>query len=128
MDSAASAVPAAIRRLCVAVDIVSYSRRTRPEQIDAQNRLLWTMAQGCQAAGISPARCDREDSGDGQILVLPAAVDEAKVIPGLVKGLLTALYLVNHPEGLSRRIRLRMALGQGAVTRTSCGTRSPPGR
>lgn len=125
MDSAAETVPAAIRRLCVAVDIASYSSRTRPAQIDAQNRLLWTMAQGCLAAEVNPARCAREDSGDGQILILPTGVDEARVIPGLVKGLLTAVHRVNHPEGPAKRIRLRISLGQGAVQMGQNGFISP---
>jgi hypothetical protein len=110
-----SAVPPAIRRLCLAVDIVAYSGRSRAEQIDVQTRLLWTMVQGCQVAGVSPARCDRQDSGDGQILILPPGIDEARVIPDLVGGLLTALHRVNNPVGPGRRIRLRVSMGQGAI-------------
>src|ERR1700683_3246237 len=105
MEGALSASPPAIRRLCLAVDIVGYSGRSRSEQIDVQTRLLWTMVQACGAAGINPARCDRQDSGDGQILVLPPGIDEAKVIPDLLGGLLTALHRVNNPIGPGGRIR-----------------------
>lgn len=120
-----SAIPTAIRRLCLAVDVVGYSKRARLEQIDVQNRLLWTMVQGCRAAGISPARCDRQDSGDGQILILPAAVDEARVIPNIVLGLLTALRRVNHPVGPGGRIRLRISMGQGAIQVGATGFVAP---
>lgn len=115
MQGATSATPPAIRRLCLAVDIVSYSTRPRAEQIDVQTRLLWTMVQGCRAAGISPVRCDRQDSGDGQILILPPGIDEARSIPDLIRGLLTALYRVNNPVGPGQRIRLRVSMGQGAI-------------
>jgi hypothetical protein len=115
----------AIRRLCLAVDVESFSRRTRPEQLDVQNRLLWTMVQGCRAAGVRPARCDRQDSGDGQILVLPPGVDENKVLPRFVLGLLTGLHRVNNPVGVGSRIRLRVSLGQGAIQIGATGFVAP---
>jgi hypothetical protein len=109
------ATPPAIRRLCLAVDVEAYSRRHRAEQIDVQNRLLWTMAQACRSAGIAPARCDRQDSGDGQILILPPGIDEGTVVARMILGTLTGLRRVNRPVGLGGRIRLRISLGQGAI-------------
>ena len=107
--------PPAIRRLCLAVDIESYSTRSIPEQIDLQTRLLWTMSQACRVAGVKSARCDRQDSGDGQILILPPSIDESKVLPGLVIGLLTAVRRANESLGCGGRLRLRISLGQGAI-------------
>ena len=107
--------PPAIRRLCLAVDIESYSTRSIPEQIDLQTRLLWTMLQACRVADVKPARCDRQDSGDGQILILPPSIDESKVLPGLVLGLLTAVRRANEPPGAGGPARLRISLGQGAI-------------
>lgn len=120
-----SAIPAAIRRLCLAVDVVGYSSRPRGAQIDVQNRLLWTMVQGCRVAEVNPARCDRQDSGDGQILILPAGVDEATVIPGMVLGLLAGLHRVNNPVGPGDRIRLRISMGQGAIQVAALGFVAP---
>jgi len=117
--------PPAIRRLCLAVDVESYSRRSRPEQLDVQNRLLWAMVQACRAAGVKPARCDRQDSGDGQILILPAGIDESAVLPSAVLGLLTALHRVNHPAGSGGRIRLRVSIGQGAIQVGATGFVAP---
>jgi hypothetical protein len=105
----------AIRRLCLAVDVESYSRRGRAEQIDVQNRLLWTMTQACRSAGLSPARCDRQDSGDGQILILPSGIDEDAAVSGIILGMLTGLRRVNRPVGLGGRVRVRISLGQGAI-------------
>jgi hypothetical protein len=107
--------PPAIRRLCVAVDIESYSSRTTPDQIDLQNRLLWVLVQACHVAGVSPARCDRQPSGDGMILILPPGVDERRVLTGMVLGLLSALFRVNEDPGPGGRMRLRVSLGQGSI-------------
>lgn len=120
-----SASQSAFRRLCVAVDVESYSKRSRDEQLDVQNRLLWAMAQGCRVARVNPARCDRQDSGDGQILILPVGVDESAVLHGFVHGLLAALDRVNHPAGPAGRIRLKVAIGQGAVQVGATGFVAP---
>jgi hypothetical protein len=105
----------------MAVDIESYSSRTMPEQVDLQNRLLWTAVQACHLAGIKPARCDRQDSGDGEILILPPGIDEQKVLPGFVAGLLGALVRVNEAPGAGGRMRLRVSLGQGAIQKGATG-------
>jgi hypothetical protein len=83
------------------------------------------MVQACRAASVAPAACDRQDSGDGQILLLPAGVDESTVLPGVVLGLLTALHRVNHPVGEGGRIRLRVSMGQGAVQVGATGFVAP---
>ncbi len=80
-----------------------------------QDRLLWTMVQACRAGGVNPARCDRQDSGDGQLLILPPGINEGSVLPNTVLGLLSALHRVNHPAGEGGRVRLRVSIGQGAV-------------
>jgi hypothetical protein len=115
----------AIRRLCLAVDVESYSGRTRAAQLDVQNRLLWMMVQACQAGGVTPARCDRQDSGDGQILLFPGGINEAAALPNAVLGLLTALHRVNNPPGAGGRIRLRVSLGQGAIEIGATGFVAP---
>jgi len=107
--------PPAIRRLCVAVDIESYSSRSTPDQIDLQNRLLWALVQACHVAGVRPARCDRQLSGDGMILILPSGVDERRVLTGVALGLLSALFRVNENPGPGGRMRLRVSLGQGSI-------------
>src|SRR5262245_23682474 len=76
--------PPARRRLCFAVDIESFSGRIQPQQLDLMRRLLWIMTVACENAGVSASRCERQDSGDGQILVLPPGVDESTVLPGFV--------------------------------------------
>jgi hypothetical protein len=115
----------AIRRLCLAVDVDSYSGRTRARQLDVQNRLLWMMVEACRAGGVNPARCDRQDSGDGQILLFPGGINEATVLPSAVLGLLTGLHRINNPPGIGGRIRLRISLGQGAIEIGATGFVAP---
>ncbi|MGO9217639.1 MAG: hypothetical protein ACLP5E_07710 [Streptosporangiaceae bacterium] len=98
----------------MAVDIESHSSRSAPDQIDLQNRLLWALVQACHAAGVSPARCDRQPSGDGMILILPG-VDERRVLTSMVLGLLSGLLRVNEDPGRGGRMRLRVSLGQGSI-------------
>lgn len=107
--------PPAVRRLCMAVDIESYSSRTMPEQVDLQNRLHWTVYQALQVAGIHPAHADLQVSGDGVIIILPPGVDERMVYSGLVNGLLSGLDKVNANPGPAGRVRMRAALGQGSI-------------
>ena len=116
--------PPARRRLCFAVDIESFSGRIQPQQLDLMRRLLWIMTVACENAGVSASRCERQDSGDGQILVLPPGVDESTVLPGFVLGLLTALKQVNETPGSGGRLRLRVSLGQGNVQMADTGLAS----
>lgn len=121
-----STEPPSIRRLCLKVDVEAYSRRTtRQAQLDVQNRVLWVMAQACRVAKINPARCDEQYAGDGQLLILPGAVDEGVVLPGLALGLLAGIARINDPAGPGGRIRLRVALGQGDVQRSAMGFVGP---
>ena len=124
-EDSVPASQSAIRRLCLAVDVESYSGRSRSEQLDVQNRLLWTMVQACHSANVNPAACGRQDSGDGQLLLLPGGADESKVLPGIILGLLTALHRVNHPAGTGGRIRLRVSVGQGAIQMGATGFVAP---
>lgn len=59
----------------------------------------------------------REDRGDGQLLLLPLTLDPTTAIPGPVAGLRHALYLANSDPGPFGRLRIRVAMAQGAVER-----------
>lgn len=104
-----------IHRLCLAVDVESYSGLSRQEQLDVQNRLLWTIVQACRAAGLNPESCNRQGSDSGQVLIFPPVIDNSTVIPNAVLGLLTSVYRVNDPAGCGGRVRLRVSISQGIV-------------
>ncbi|WFE29286.1 hypothetical protein O7623_08890 [Solwaraspora sp. WMMD791] len=107
--------PPGVRRLCVVVDIEGYTRRLHPQQIDVQRRLLLVVRRACADAGIDLSRSGRQDRGDGLLIVLPAGIDESKVVPGFLHCLNEALYDANDRPGPGGRIRLRAALSQGIV-------------
>ncbi|WP_169809438.1 hypothetical protein [Actinomadura chibensis] len=104
-----------MRRISFVVDLEAYSRRTAPEQVDAQGRLLWSMVNALRAAGLGPATCARQDQGDGQLIILPAGINEAHVLPTVIRAVHSALHQVNSRPGRAGRLRMRMALAQGPV-------------
>lgn len=114
-----------MHRLCLAVDVESYSGSLRREQFDVQNRLLWTMVQACRAASVHPESCNRQSSDSGQVLIFPPSIDKSTVIPNLVLGLLTSLYQVNHPAGRGGHIRLRISFSQGMAQVGAAGFVGP---
>ncbi|MEU6380429.1 hypothetical protein [Streptomyces sp. NPDC046909] len=112
---------AGVRRTCLVVDVEGYSKRLTDAAIDVQDRLLWTMLQACRLADVDPARCARQDQGDGQLLVLPPGIDEGHALPNALRGLRAALHRLNRHPGPGGRIRLRASLAQGLVYEAATG-------
>ncbi|GAA1821143.1 hypothetical protein GCM10009682_46580 [Luedemannella flava] len=115
-------MPPAIRRLCLVVDIEAYSALDHQAQHQAQARLARALTAAVRAAGVphSPLRRGviRQNRGDGQLVLLPAGIDEARAISGLVRGLAEAMMGVNAE---APRLRLRAALAQGVVQVAATG-------
>ncbi|MFB7470496.1 hypothetical protein [Kitasatospora sp. NPDC056184] len=110
-----------LRRICLVVDIEAYGGRPYPVQQKVQERLDRALDHACERAGVHRSRCESQDRGDGQLLLLPTGVDEAKALPGLVLGLRDALHTLNRTPGTSGRLRIRAALAQGGVQRAPLG-------
>ncbi|MFF2662701.1 hypothetical protein ACFVUH_35745 [Kitasatospora sp. NPDC058032] len=115
------AVAPRLRRICLVVDIEAYSGRPYRVQQKVQERLDRALDHACGRAGVDRARCEAQDRGDGQLLLLPPDVDEAKALPGLVLGLRDALHTLNRTPGTAGRLRVRAALAQGGVQRAALG-------
>jgi hypothetical protein len=115
-------MPPAIRRLCLVVDIESYSALDHRDQHGAQSRLAQVLTAAVRRAGVRRGLLGdgvaRQDRGDGQLVLLPAGIDEATAISGLVHGLAEALVGVNRARP---RLRLRVALAQGVVQAAATG-------
>ncbi|MEW9529412.1 hypothetical protein [Microbispora sp. NPDC049125] len=116
-----ASLPPAVRRLCLVVDVEGYSTRGNPQAVEIQNRLLWSMWHACRAAGVDPRRCDQQDRGDGQLILLPPAIDEAFAVPRLLLGTQAAMHRVNRRPQDVGRIRLRAALAQSPVHKAATG-------
>jgi len=111
----------AVRRISLVIDIEGYSKRTAPEQVDAQGRLMWVVVNALRAAGVSPTDCERQDQGDGQLIMLPPGINEAHALPTIIMAMHSALHEVNEVPGLAGRLRMRLALAQGPVQIAAMG-------
>src|SRR5690606_24875888 len=109
------------RRLCLAVDLRHYSRHSYPEQEDAQYRLRLVVEHALRRARVLRVRAQQQLQGDGQLVVFPAGTDAVRAVPELVLGLRDGLYQSNRAPGAFGRLRMRAALGLGAVSRADRG-------
>lgn len=108
-------------RLCMAADVTGYSRRGNTETALLQSDLVTVLARARQAAGIREDAVDPQAQGDGQFTVLPIGIDEAAVIPALVRELGAGLAHRNRDLPDEQRMRLRVALHRGLVSRGANG-------
>lgn len=104
-------------RLCLAVDIVDYSRFRNPEAARAQRHLLQVLQAARRYAGIAEGAIESDGAGDSQFAVLPPGLDEAVVVPRLIHGIGSALAELNGRLDESSRMRLRVAFDRGLVDR-----------
>jgi hypothetical protein len=105
-------------RIGFTVDIVRYSRRTQPEQEDAQRRLVHVIEESLAAAGLPLNIDDTQDAGDAMHVFLPADVDIRRVsllVP------VTADRLARDNEKNADRMRWRMAIDGGPVGKAEAG-------
>ncbi|MFJ9767732.1 hypothetical protein ACIRUY_28295 [Streptomyces erythrochromogenes] len=109
------------RRLCLIVDVEKYSGRSHRAQMRVQDAVAQALDYACERGGVRRQGCALQDRGDGQLLLLPAGVDEARAVPGLVQGLRDMLPLLNARAAQDEQIRLRAALAQGSVQRAPLG-------
>ncbi|MFD4869386.1 hypothetical protein [Streptomyces sp. NPDC058412] len=109
------------RRLCLIVDVEKYSGRSHQAQMRVQDGVAHALDYACERGGVRWQGCERQDRGDGQLLLLPAGVDEAQAVPGLVQGLRDMLPVLNARAAADEQIRLRAALAQGSVQRAPLG-------
>ncbi len=110
-----AAVDGAAVRLCMAVDVVGYSRRRTPVTERIQRDLAELLSRVRRAAGVPDDAVDPQPQGDGQFTVLPVGIDESVMIPLLVGGLARHLRELNSGRPPNDRLRVRMALHRGLV-------------
>lgn len=118
----AAEVPAgAAVRLCLAADVVGYSRRGNVSAEEVQHDLVRVLAQARAAAGIAESAVRPQPQGDGQFTVLPVGVDESVVIPRLIGRLRAALLDRDRERPEGERMRLRVAFHRGLVKEAANG-------
>lgn len=107
----------AVHRTILVVDVEGFSdqRRTNPHQVAVRDGLYRVMRDAFGRAGISWDDCDREDRGDGVLVLVPAEVPKSLLVESLPAAMVVELCEHNCKHLDPERIRLRMALHAGEV-------------
>jgi hypothetical protein len=107
----------AVHRTVVVVDVEGFGdrRRTNAHQVAVRDGLYRVMRDAFDRAGISWDDCDREDRGDGVLVLVPAEVPKSLLVESLPSAMVTGLCGHNRAHPGLERIRLRMALHAGEV-------------
>jgi hypothetical protein len=106
-------------RLGFAVDVVGYSARSSPDKESVQERLAALARAVLGELNLDLNETDRQDTGDGMNVFLPATVELHRALPVLIRAWQQRLALDN--QRYQDRIRLRMALDVGPVGLTALG-------
>ncbi|GAB3250426.1 hypothetical protein [Kineosporia babensis] len=106
--------PRAVRSTCLITDIEGFRTRDAATQREMQRRLVTMTEWGLRKGGIRRYQARYQDRGDGQLVILPAGIDEFTVVPTFILSLRDALADSNR-EGSIGRMRVRLALAQGVV-------------
>ncbi|MHA6793110.1 hypothetical protein ACVGVM_06240 [Pseudonocardia bannensis] len=101
------------RRLCVAVDLEGYSRRSLPDQERAQERIVDLLDASWVASGVPRYAVSRQPTGDGELALLGEGVAETEALPAFLTALRAGLRSVNRAAGGGPRMRLRVAAHAG---------------
>ncbi|MFI1993939.1 hypothetical protein [Actinoplanes sp. NPDC020271] len=103
------------RRVVVAVDMESYSKRSNVLQHRAQVAFKQIMEKACAEAGLDRNSWRIQPGGDGELAILPPQVSERAIVGKLAP--VVDRLLREHNQGLASeaRIRLRLAVHQGLV-------------
>ena len=107
----------AVHRTIAVVDVEGFGDqcRTNADQVTVRDGLYRVMRTAFGHAGISWNDCDREDRGDGVLVLVPAEVPKGLLVERLPLALVTGLFGHNGVHQGPEQIRLRMALHAGEV-------------
>jgi hypothetical protein len=107
----------AVHRTILVVDVERFGdpARTNLDRLTVRDGMYRSLAQAFRATGIPWSTCDREDRGDGVLVVIPPTVAKSLLIEPLPEHLVSTLTAHNHTHRATERIRLRMALHAGEV-------------
>ncbi|MGC5032044.1 hypothetical protein [Micromonospora sp. DT229] len=103
------------RRLLICVDMERYSQRGNLQQYDAQLDFHRLLREAADEVGMDRAGWTTQQSGDGELAVLPTELPEARVIGRFLPELNRRLRRYNADRLPVARIRLRVAVHQGMV-------------
>ncbi|WSA10909.1 hypothetical protein OG958_09105 [Micromonospora sp. NBC_01813] len=103
------------RRILVAVDMESYSRRDNVLQHRAQLAFHEVMTTACNELGLDRASWQIQQGGDGELAILPQGTSERAVLARLTPVLDRLLRETNRGLSSEARVRLRVGVHEGPV-------------
>jgi hypothetical protein len=108
---------AGVRKLVVAYDVEHYSGRGTRREYVAQQRLSDILEFTFRESGVPADTAEVQEQGDGGLALLPTggAVDEPRLIVGLINAFVQGLIELNEDLVEDARIRMRVALHEGVV-------------
>ena len=106
-----------------AVDIEGFGGgdRTRPNYVALRAGMYAAVEQAFQRSGIPWDNCYHEGAGDSILALAPATVGKATFAANLPTALVAALQAHNAEHPPEERLRMRMALHAGEITRDARG-------
>ncbi len=118
---------AGTRKLCVAYDVVGYSRFSARSQASTQSRLAYFLDRAFEEALLPGRKYEIQERGDGGValLNLDPGTDELHLITSLVRTLETGLTQLNDDLVPAAQIRLRVSMAKGIINRTAHGFVGP---
>ncbi|HEY7485121.1 MAG TPA: hypothetical protein VH912_11730 [Streptosporangiaceae bacterium] len=114
-----------LRRLIIAVDVHRYSRRDPLAQVDTQKDLIDALENAAVAVGLDRRKWHLQSIGDGELAILPAAVDEPVVVADFVEELRKRLLRQNRSLRRDARLRIRVAIHSGMLHLAANGYAGP---
>jgi hypothetical protein len=110
-------MPESVRSLCLAYDLQAYSSHGVRQQLSIQEQLSRLLRGVFTEAGLGEDSYTVQPQGDGGVALLPTGkgVDEPRMLVKLIKAFEIGLAENNEQLLPDRRLRLRLALGQGVV-------------
>jgi hypothetical protein len=95
--------------------------RTRPNYVALREGMYTAVEQAFRHSGISLADCYHEGAGDSILALVPATVGKGTLVADVPSALVAALVAHNAEHPPAEKLRLRMALHAGEITRDARG-------
>lgn len=109
------------------VDIAGYGNvgRTRQNLEALRAGMYASFEQACATAGIPWDECDKQDNGDGVLIIAPPTVPKGLFAGRFLTALLSELRKHNESHSPMEQIKLRLAFSIGEIVRDRTGMVGP---
>jgi hypothetical protein len=103
------------------MDAKSYSSRSEVDHQELQRGIVAVADSAARAVGLHRESWDRQAGGDSEFAVLPTTESEVVVVDQYVRALNAELFRYNRRLRMEARLRLRVAVHFGPMSRAALG-------